>query len=163
MGPLKSSVFPAPVRAALTANSYEMACIESERICGKKISKQTFGLLARIRYVDILLRESPALINFVYEVHPEVCFVHLNGRQPLKYPKKSGFGFIERITMVEKVFGSSPYDVRAAVPRNQASDDDILDAFVALWTAQRIHDRTAVPISEVDDRDAFGLPMQMWV
>ena len=162
LGPLKSSVFPAPVRATLTATSYEMACVESERTCGKKISKQTFGILPRIRYVDILLRESPTLINSVHEVHPEVCFVHWNDRRPLRHPKKSGFGFMERITMVEKVFGSSPHDVRAAVPRQQVTDDDILDAFAALWTAQRIHDGTAVPVSDVDDRDAFGLPMQMW-
>ena len=162
LGPLKSSVFPTPVRATLTANSYETACIESKRACGKKISKQTFGILPRIHDVDILLRKSPTLINSVYEVHPEVSFVHWNGGKPLQHPKKSGFGFMERISMVEKVFGSSPHDVRLAVPRRQATDDDILDAFAALWTAQRILDGTAIPISDDEDRDEFGLPMQMW-
>ena len=162
LGRLKSSVFPSPVRATLTANSYETACEESKRACGKKISKQTFGILPRIRNVDILVRESPTLINSVFEVHPEVSFVHWNHCRPLLHPKKSGFGFMERIKMVERVFGSSPHDVRAEVPRKQVSDDDILDAFAALWTAQRIHDGTAVSVSDVEEQDEFGLPMQMW-
>jgi hypothetical protein len=71
---------------------------------------------------------------------PEVCFCYWNGRRSLDHPKKSGFGFMERFAMVENVFGSAPRDVRASVPRKQATDDDILGAFAALWTAQRIHE-----------------------
>ena len=162
LGPLKSSVFPAPVRAALSSASYEAACVESHKACGKKISKQTFGILPKIRDVDILLRESPALLNSVYEVHPEVCFFHWNNRRSLRHPKTSGFGFVERLAMVQRVFGSSPAEVRAAVRRNQVTDDDILDAFAALWTAQRIHDGRAVRVEDTDERDDRGLPMQMW-
>jgi predicted RNase H-like nuclease len=159
---MKSSVFPAPVRATLSATSYEMACIQSQRVCDQKISRQTYGILPRVRDVDMLLRESPELLKSVHEVHPEVCFAHWNDRRPLQYPKKSGFGFMERFAMVERVFGSSPYQVRAAVTRKQATDDDILDAFAALWTAQRIYNGTATPVIDADDRDEFGLPMQMW-
>lgn len=136
--------------------------MESKQNCGKKISKQTFAILPRIRDVDIILRESPILLESVYEVHPEVSFVHWNGGRPLQHPKKSGFGFIERIKLVEKVFGSSPNYVRGVVPRNQATDDDILDAFAALWTAQRIHQGTAVKICEKDERDIYRFPMQIW-
>lgn len=162
LGPLKSSVFPAPVRATLDATSYEAACVESHKACGKKISRQTFGILPRIRDVNILLRESPALLNSVYEVHPEVCFVHWNDYRSLQHPKTSGFGFVERLAMVQRIFGSSPEEVRAAVRRSQVTDDDILDAFAALWTAQRIHDGRAVRVDNTDERDNFGLPMQMW-
>jgi predicted RNase H-like nuclease len=159
---LKSSVFPAPVRAALGAASYEAACVESHKACGKKISRQTFGILPRIRDVDSLLRKSPALLNSVYEVHPEVCFVLWNDGRPLRNPKTSGFGFLERLALVQAVFGSWPEEVRATVRRNQVADDDILDAFAALWTAQRIHDGRAVRIENTDERDDCGLPMQMW-
>jgi len=162
LGRLKSSVFPAPVRAALSATSYAAACAASEQACGKKLSQQTYGILPRIRDVDALLRESPTLVDSVREVHPEVCFCYWNGRRSLDHPKKSGFGFMERFAMVENVFGSAPRDVRASVPRKQATDDDILDAFAALWTAQRIHEGTAEGIIEDDERDVFNLPMQMW-
>jgi predicted RNase H-like nuclease len=162
LGPLKSSVFPAPVRIALSATSYDPACAESERACGKKVSQQTYGILPRIRDVDALLRESPRLVDCVREVHPEVCFCYWNGHRHLGHRKKSGFGFMERFAMVEKVFGSSPREVRATVPRKQDTDDDILDAFAALWTAQRIHDGTATGVNENDERDAFDLPMQIW-
>jgi predicted RNase H-like nuclease len=162
LGRLKSSVFPVPVRAVLESASYEVACRESHKACGKKISRQTFGILPKIRDVDRLLREMPALLNVVHEVHPEVCFVHWNGGLPLQHPKTSGFGFVERLALVRKEFGSAPDAVRADVKRNQATDDDILDAFAALWTAKRIHEGRAVRVVDGDDRDAFGLPMQMW-
>ena len=162
LGPLKSSVFPAPVRSAIATTSYEAACAESEKGCGKKLSQQTFRLLPKIRAVDDALRESPALLKSVHEVHPEVCFVYWNGQRPLRNPKKSGWGFVERLAMVQSVFGSAPGKVRAAVSRKQATDDDILDAFAALWTAQRIHDGQAVRVNKTDERDEYGLPMQMW-
>jgi len=162
LGRLRSSVFPAPVRAALRATSYAAACAASEQACGKKLSRQTYGILPRIRDVDALLRASPALRDSVREVHPEVCFWHWNQRRPLAHSKKSGFGFAERLALVEHVFGSTPAAVRASVPRTLATDDDILDAFAALWTAQRMHDGTAERMIADDERDACGLPMQIW-
>lgn len=162
LGRLKSSVFPAPMRATLGAESYKEACEMSVLACGKKISQQTFGILPRIRDVDARLRESPVLHSSVREIHPEVSFVYWNGQRPLRHSKASGFGFLERIEIARTVFGSSPERVRAGVPRSQATDDDILDAFAALWTAQRIHDGQAVPIDGGDNRDELGLPMEMW-
>jgi predicted RNase H-like nuclease len=162
LGPLKSSVFPAPVRAALSTDSYESACLASKRASGKGLSRQTYGILPKIRSVDVLLRQSPALLNSVREVHPEISFYFWNGKKPLRHPKKSGFGFMERLALVEKVFGNAAREVREAVARKQATDDDILDAFAALWTAQRIHDGTAERVSARGDRDDFGLPMQIW-
>jgi len=162
LGHLKSSVFPAPVRAAVSADSYESACLASEKACGKRLSRQTYGILPKIRSVDVLLRQSPTLLGSVREVHPGISFYFWNGRKPLGHPKKSGFGFMERLALVEKVFGDTAREVREAVPRRQATDDDILDAFAALWTAQRIHEGTAEPVSAQEERDDFGLPMQIW-
>jgi predicted RNase H-like nuclease len=139
-----------------------MACEESRQATGKKLSQHTFGILPKIRDVDIALRETPDLLKSVREVHPEVCFVHWNTQRPLQHPKKSGFGFLERLAMVQRVFGSSPEDVRTIVRRSHVSDDDILDAFAALWTAQRIYDGSAVKVCEVDEHDEYDLPMQMW-
>jgi hypothetical protein len=43
----------------------------------------------------------------------------------------------------------------------EVADDDILDAFAALWTAERIAPGEAVTLPEVPPRDRHGLPMEM--
>jgi threonine dehydratase len=126
------------------------------------VSKQTFAIFPKIKNVDALLRETAGLLGSVHEVHPEVCFFFWNGRRPMRYPKKSGFGCAERFRLVEEDFGTAAYEIRDAVPRREASDDDILDAFAALWTARRIRDGSAERVTETDERDEFGLPMQIW-
>src|SRR5690348_2560996 len=64
-----SSVFPAPVHPVLTAKSYDEACARSlaSSACRKKISKQTFGILPKIREVDELLQKRPELRDIVRE------------------------------------------------------------------------------------------------
>jgi predicted RNase H-like nuclease len=162
VGARRSSVFPAPARELLSASSYAAACAASKEACGKAVSQQTYAILEKIRNVDLLLRESPSLLASVREIHPEVCFYFWNDRKPMRYSKKSGFGFQERYRLVEKVFGTAVVEIRDVIPSRDASDDDILDAFAALWTAQRIYDGTAERISSVHECDEFGLPMQMW-
>ena len=162
LGPRRSSVFPAPVRSAVEAASYDLACAASETACGKKLSKQTYALLPRIRDLDCLLRQKPDLVNTVFEVHPEVCFFHWNNRRPMRYSKHSGFGFMERFQLVEQVYCGAAEDIRQSVLPKDVSDDDILDALAALWTAHRIHSGNAVCISDKREKDEFGLPMQMW-
>ena len=39
--------------------------------------------------------------------------------------------------------------------------DDIVDAFVALWTAERIQSAEAVSIPPIPSLDAYGLRMEM--
>ena len=39
--------------------------------------------------------------------------------------------------------------------------DDLLDAFIALWTARRIRDGVAQSIPLVPEYDAYGLAMQI--
>jgi predicted RNase H-like nuclease len=79
LGVRKSSVFPAPVRATLAADSYQSACIASATACGKRLTKQSYAL----------------------------------------------------------------------------------DALAALWTAQRIHAGIAERVTTKEERDEYGLPMQM--
>jgi len=155
-----SSVFPAPVRAALAAESYQTACDASERRCGKRLSKQTYAILPKIRDVDAVLRHSPALKETVREVHPEVSFYFWNGEQPMEHPKHSGLGFAERLGLVEEVFGEVTEPIRQRFPRSAVADDDILDALAALWTARRLYAGTAARLG-TGERDERGLPMQI--
>jgi predicted RNase H-like nuclease len=52
--------------------------------------------------------------------------------------------------------------MREQLPTLPVADDDILDALAALWTARRIQSGSATRLpSGPEERDAFGLPMQM--
>ena len=162
LGPRKSSVFPAPVRSAVEAASYDLACTASEKVCGKKLSKQTYALLPRISELDWLLRQKPDLVNTVFEVHPELCFYYWNKQRPMRYSKHSGFGFMERFQLVEQPYRGIAEEIRQSIQPKDASDDDILDALAALWTASRIQSGNAVCVSDEQEKDEFGLLMQMW-
>lgn len=129
IGPRGSSVFPAPVRSVLGASSYEEACALSLRDCGKKLSKQAWMLVPRIREVDAH-RDDPRL----WEVHPEVSFRELAG-EPLAFNKKVWSGVELRRRLLEEA-GIRPPLVGA--PAGSVAPDDVLDAAAVAWSARRI-------------------------
>ena len=55
-----TSVFPAPIRPALGAATYEDACSRSFEAQGTKLPKQSWGIYPKIRELDELLRARPA-------------------------------------------------------------------------------------------------------
>ena len=156
-----SSVFPAPVRAALAASSWEEACDLSAAACGKRLSRQSFEIMWRVREVDHALRTNRELASRVREIHPEVCFYFWNGRRPMAHAKRTPEGLAERRTLIETEFGTVLSDLWRSVPRGVAAMDDLVDAFAALWTAGRIASGSAVTVPATPPVDAFGLPMQM--
>ncbi len=135
--PRASSVFPAPVRAVLQARSWQEACDLSAAACGKRLSKQIFAILDRIRSVDAALRSEPQLLARVREIHPEISFYFWNNQRPIAPAKRTPEGQAARRRLVEEAFGPVVDRIRQELPRRAASDDDILDAFAALWTAGR--------------------------
>jgi predicted RNase H-like nuclease len=56
-----SSVFPAPVRPVLAATSCTQACRIRQDADGKKMSKQAWAIVAKVREVDSLLQKRPEL------------------------------------------------------------------------------------------------------
>ncbi|HWF16336.1 MAG TPA: DUF429 domain-containing protein, partial [Acidimicrobiales bacterium] len=70
LGPRRSSVFPAPVRAVLAAGSYVEACEISRRVWGKGVSKQLYNIVGKIREVDAV--QSPRLEQQLFEACPEL-------------------------------------------------------------------------------------------
>jgi predicted RNase H-like nuclease len=161
LGPRASSVFPAPVRAALEGESYLDACSRSAAACGKRLSKQAFAILPKISEVDKGLRADSQLSERIREVHPEICFYFLNNKQPMAHPKKAGQGYLDRYRLLESHFGTAIADLRIQVPRKDAADDDLLDALVALWSAQRVRAGSHVCLPPDPPRDRFGLRMEM--
>lgn len=163
LGPKRgSSVFPAPIRPAIDAATYQEACERSFAAQGTKLPKQAWAIYPKIRELDRLLRRSPGLCEKVYEVHPEVCFCAWNGMQPIVEPKKSAEGAAKRRGLIDAHFGARAYEtVRARYRRRDVADDDILDAFAALWTAERIAAGQARTLPDTPTADSEGLPMRM--
>ncbi|AAM05357.1 TPA: DUF429 domain-containing protein [Methanosarcina acetivorans] len=159
----KSSIFPVPCREAIYAKTYKEACEVNERLTGKRISKQAWNIVPKIRDVDGFLVENENFREKVREVGPEICFQAFAGF-PMKYPKKKDEGFLERKEVLDNVCPFAEEIVEYALSkyrRKDLSKDDILDALAAALTAQMggICGFTYVP--NEPEIDSKGLKIQM--
>jgi len=163
LGPFRGrSVFPAPVRSSLSASTYAEACVRSHEAQKKKLTQQAWAIYPKIRQLDELLTRRLDLCEKIFEVHPEVSFCAWNSMQPIVEPKKSKQGFQVRRDLVDRHFGANAFEVtRARYKRRDVTDDDVLDAFAALWTAERILQNEAGTVPEQKATDSAGLPMRM--
>lgn len=164
LGPRASSVFPAPVRQAISQSTYESASERNFKACGRKLSKQSWAIIPKIREVDEFVRTALAR-GSVREMHPEVCFWGLNGRVPMDFSKKKAAGFSERMELLTRHYEKAPEvyeNARKNWFKKQLADDDILDALVGSVTALKdsmTNDLLTLPtVPELDD---FQLPMEM--
>lgn len=158
-----SSVFPAPVRSVLDAESWEDACARSRRSApnGKAVTKQTYAILDKIREVDDLLRSRPELREIVLEVHPEVSFCELAG-SPMFHRKSTALGREQRKQALIRCFPELP----AIETRGRSQGlpaEDILDATIACWSALRLVRGRGRSLPAVVPIDTHGLPMAIWV
>lgn len=159
----RSSVFPAPIRPALHASSRKQADEIQGGIEGKGVSKQSFALYGRIIEFDKILSDNPSIQQSVKEIHPEVCFWACNNNKPMPHYKKSEEGGAERHNLISKYFGHKAImDVRSKYHVNKVAHDDVYDAFVALWTAERIYRGNAGLIPNPSPCDEKGIHMEMW-
>jgi predicted RNase H-like nuclease len=157
--PRSSSVFPAPVRPVLSARSYGEARRIGLSLEGRKPTLQCWGIVPKIVEVDAFLRAHRRLRSVVYEVHPELSFHAWAGDRAVLPGKKTVPGRAIREQLVRSRFGRELDAAIAALPRSGWGIDDLLDAFAALWTAQRISAGSAVTIPSPVPVDRFGLRM----
>ncbi len=125
------------------------------------MSIQAFGILGKVAEVDRLLNAKPRMRSIVREVHPEVCFFFLNGRRPLTYGKKTREGREERLALLRSHFGADADSAVAQRSELRCQADDIVDALVGLWTAERILRGNAVTLPVNPPYDALGIRMEM--
>ena len=157
-----SCVFPAPCREALRAASYEEACKENRQISGKKINRQTWSIVPKIKEVDSFLRAMPEARKTLRESHPEVCFRALSGK-PVEHSKKTPEGILKRLQILRGYLDDVDEHVLEAViryRRNGAAMDDILDSMVLAVTA-RLADSHMFTLPKNPDKDENGLPMEI--
>jgi predicted RNase H-like nuclease len=156
-----SSVFPAPSRCAVNSASYEIASSRNKECTGRGLTKQTFGIIPKIREVDEFLRVTKNSFH-LREMHPEICFWALNNQLPMMNNKRTNDGYEERITILSKFYSDSRNIVENAMRRYRRRDvgrDDIVDALVGAITAINYHSLTIFP--EVPELDDHGLPMEI--
>jgi predicted RNase H-like nuclease len=156
-----SSVFPAPIRLVLAAKGYAEACQIRYRIEGKKMSLQSWAITPKIGQIDSLLRQKPEFQNRVREAHPEVSFYYLAGEKPLKYSKKSRNGRAERYQILETIFGQWLQTILGKRYELESAEDDVLDAFAMLWTAERIVLGKSQIIPMASEVDSYGIRMEI--
>jgi predicted RNase H-like nuclease len=156
------SVFAPPLRPALAAPSWEAASQITKQVGGRGLTRQSWALAPRIREVDEVLASRPDLRSRIREVHPELSFWAWNEGQAMAASKRAADGRRERRKLVDAAFGAAAYDeIRGKLPRKEVADDDILDAFAALWTARRIGTGEARSLPEDPPRDGAGRPMEI--
>jgi predicted RNase H-like nuclease len=157
-----SSVFPAPIRPVLEARTYADACAIRHQVEQKRMSKQAFAILPKVLEVDRLLQQNELARYQIREVHPEVSFYIWNDRAPMRDAKKRTAGKAAREALIDQTWPGIRPAMLSQWPRSLVGQDDLNDAFSALWTARRILAGTAIRIPSTDDRDSRGLPMEMW-
>jgi len=159
--PRASSVFPAPIRPTLAATSYAQASQIGEKTDGRKLSQQAWAIVPKIREVDAFLRSAARIPQWVREVHPEVCFWAWNRNRPMANGKKKPAGKAEREALVKPLYGPAYAAAPSRLPRGQYANDDLLDAFAALWSAERVVAGKALVLPSTPPVDSCGLRMEI--
>jgi predicted RNase H-like nuclease len=179
LGARQSSVFSIPSRAAVYASRdesipepdrFRRACAIARATSadGKAVAKQAFHIFGKIIEIDSLLRERADLAGRVFECHPELSFWALNGNVPIAEPKKvKGMPYEPGLELRRRLLLAHGFEaniLEASVARQcGAGLDDLIDACAAAWTAARIARSEAISFPDPPERDAFGLPVAIWV
>ena len=151
-----SSVFPTPCRPALACATHAEANALSKTL-GVGLTRQTFNLFPKMREVDALMRGNEALRPIVHEAHPELAFARMNAGKPVLSKKRRPEGFAERSELLARHgFAWAPRSLPGA------ARDDVLDAIAVCRTALLVAQGTATRLGPAQERDRYGLPMNIW-
>jgi len=158
-----ATVFNPPVRAALDVPTYAEACTASEEACGKRLSKQTWFLVPKIRSLDRALRLHPDP-DQVFEAHPELSWAAL--AHPHVLPKKhTEEGLYQRRSLLAALHsqaGDLFEEIVGTLRRYEAGVDDVLDAMVLAYGAAQAASGGAVQVVPTSPaRDDCGRLMRI--
>ncbi|MDX2088612.1 MAG: DUF429 domain-containing protein [Kofleriaceae bacterium] len=164
LGARASSVFSPPSRRALKAfaNRRGYRAVSTANAVGPngpRLSLQSYNILPKIAEVDALM--TPALQRSVREAHPELCFAQANAGRPMKAAKKQPSGRSERLAVLRDLGFADPFALFGTPRPRGVAPDDILDACITCWTAERIARSLAVAVPSSVPVDARGLRMEI--
>ena len=163
--PRSTSIFSSPVRPLLDIDEKDIAKAHHEAsaitmdISNRKVTRQTMNILPRIREVDFLLQRSGSLRNRMFEVHPELIFMEINGG-PIEESKRTLEGRARRMTCLQRIF--APEAVESCISMitgTPIKHDDLIDALACCWSADRIARGTHRETPVEPEFDSTGLRM----
>jgi predicted RNase H-like nuclease len=125
-----SSVFATFPRRVIESPTYEAALAAARELGLPGISRQSYGLRAKILELDAVARDDERVL----EAHPELCFYELAGGRACEFPKKSWNGLAERLALLTRA-GILLGETFPAI--GTAPADDVVDAAAAASTARR--------------------------
>ncbi len=140
----------------MEADDHSSAVAINLRLADEKVSQQAFGLKEKLLQVDRWVRQAR---QHVVEVHPELCFARLAGA-PLPIRKTVWAGVEHRRALLAEAGIVVPGDIGLACA--MAKVDDVLDAAVAAWTAQRITMGRAQSVPSPPQTFSDGLSCAIW-
>ena len=136
LGGNSSSVFGVARREAAYAADYTSACAIQRALSGSAFSIQSWNITPKIRVIDRLFHEAPALSQRVFETHPELSFAVFAGgcqlgRKRTDEGRKQRLGVLaELLPDFSAAFAPELGRSLARWRRSQVAADDILDAAV---------------------------------
>jgi predicted RNase H-like nuclease len=111
----------------------------------------------KIRQVQEYIRANPGSPHFLYEVHPRLSFLELEGGVMLPHREKRKLRFRDRLSPSKTL-----YDALTEFSRGEVAKSAILDAFAMLWSAKRIATSRAERLPSTPVYDARGFDMAIW-
>lgn len=160
--PLSSTVFNAPCRKAVEEKAKGKENQTNLEELGKGLSRQTIGIIPKIREVDTFLLKNKEYQNRLMESHPELCFVSLTGYNILS--KHYVKGIIDRIEILKKYLPEVTLDlITTETIHHKCKEDDIVDAICLAVTANFYKQERTQTVPAEPKKDAKGLTMQMVV
>ena len=154
----KSSIFNAPSRLTLKANSYDEANKLNKKY-GLGLSKQSWNLVPKIKELDLILKSKKK--TKIYESHPELIFQEMNNGF-LEFKKKEKRGIDERYKiLINNGFESNFIKEFLQEKKRNYNSDDFLDACALFWSAKRTLKGKNFNIPLEPTIDSQGILMQM--
>lgn len=153
LGPAGVRVFLGVRRPLLRYEDFAAASAWAKRD-GKGISIQAFHILPKIAELDALM--TPGRQQNIREMHPELVFWRLNGRQPVA-SKHTEAGLRQRRALLKQHGFDALPRWRKEMRRSGAKEDDLLDACAGALAAPR-----PTRVACASETDACGLKMDIW-
>ncbi|MFG2194147.1 DUF429 domain-containing protein [Streptomyces sp. NPDC048639] len=156
LGPQRARVFPVPPRQVWEEDDYAAANHRCRRVTGSGLSRQTWGLVKKLREAN---RVRDAGDGRLYEVHPELSFMAMADGSPVTWSKKSWNGQQVRRRLLRTQGVVLPEDLGTV---GRVPPDDVLDAAAAAWSADRIARGASDRLPDPPELTAHGLPIAIW-
>jgi predicted RNase H-like nuclease len=148
VGAQHRGVFEVPRREVVDEPTYARACERLLKLEGRKLSRQSWALVPKLREVDQRVGPSDPIV----EVHPELSFRTLAGA-PLRHGKKTWGGIALRRKLLAAAGIRLPEDLHVLA---SSAPDDVLDAAVAAWSAHRVATGAAQSLPDPPEIDELG-------